>query len=601
MTTPLRKDVEKKYTWDTSDVLLNDRSFDEQLSNVVDETKSFHDQFNQTLTTKATINNCLDEYSILLEKITRLGNYVSLNIATDQSDDLYQTEYSLFNKRYGTMMSNLSFVESEILEQDDQLLDEIINDKSTYANFIYWLKQEKPYRLDKNVEQTLAQLSSERSMPYELYDTTKLLDIKFPTLEHNGEQIELTYNSFEGTLESHPDTELRRKAYTAFYDTLKQYEHTQAKTYDIHLQMEKNMSDLRGYKNVTEYLLKPQKVDESLYHRQIDTIMEKLSPIIQKYGQLIKKVYNLEKITYQDMKVPLDPDFEPEISIEESKEYVINALKPLGEDYIKMVEDAYNHRWIDFVDNKGKSTGAFCATPYGSHPYVLITWTNLMTEVFVMAHELGHAGHFDLTNKHNNILDTDVSLYFVEAPSTMNEMLMAKSLLKQSDDPRFKRWVIASIISRTYYHNFVTHLLEAAYQREVYRKVESGESVTAEKLNTMKREVLESFFGEDIEIPEHHELTWMRQPHYYMGLYPYTYSAGLTIGTVMANRIEAEGQTAVDDWLQVLKAGDTLTPVELAQKAGIDITTDQPLIETIDYIGSLVDELERLTDEIDNN
>ena len=266
-----------------------------------------------------------------------------------------------------------------------------------------------------------------------------------------------------------------------------------------------------------------------------------------------------------------------------------------------MVEDAYNHRWIDFVDNKGKSTGAFCATPYGSHPYVLITWTNLMTEVFVMAHELGHAGHFDLTNKHNNILDTDVSLYFVEAPSTMNEMLMAKSLLKQSDDPRFKRWVIASIISRTYYHNFVTHLLEAAYQREVYRKVESGESVTAEKLNAMKREVLESFFGEDIEIPEHHELTWMRQPHYYMGLYPYTYSAGLTIGTVMANRIEAEGQTAVDDWLQVLKAGDTLTPVELAQKAGIDITTDQPLIETIDYIGSLVDELERLTDEIDNN
>ena len=601
MTTPLRKDVEQKYTWDTSDVLLNDRSFDEQLTNVVDETKSFHDQFNQTLTTKATINNCLDEYSILLEKITRLGNYVSLNIATDQSDDLYQTEYSLFNKRYGTMMSNLSFVESEILEQDDQLLDEIINDKSTYANFIYWLKQEKPYRLDKNVEQTLAQLSSERSMPYELYDTTKLLDINFPTLEHNGEQIELTYNSFEGTLESHPDTELRRKAYTAFYDTLKQYEQTQAKTYDMHLQMEKNMSDLRGYKNVTEYLLKPQKVDESLYHRQIDTIMEKLSPIIQKYGQLIKKVYNLEKITYQDMKVPLDPDFEPEISIEESKEYVINALKPLGEDYIKMVEDAYNHRWIDFVDNKGKSTGAFCATPYGSHPYVLITWTNLMTEVFVMAHELGHAGHFDLTNKHNNILDTDVSLYFVEAPSTMNEMLMAKSLLKQSDDPRFKRWVIASIISRTYYHNFVTHLLEAAYQREVYRKVESGESVTAEKLNAMKREVLESFFGEDIEIPEHHELTWMRQPHYYMGLYPYTYSAGLTIGTVMANRIEAEGQTAVDDWLQVLKAGDTLTPVELAQKAGIDITTDQPLIETIDYIGSLVDELERLTDEIDNN
>ena len=189
-------------------------------------------------------------------------------------------------------------------------------------------------------------------------------------------------------------------------------------------------------------------------------------------------------------------------------------------------------------------------------------------------------------------------MYFIEAPSTMNEMLMANHLLENSDDPKLKRWVISSIISRTYYHNCVTHLLEAAYQREVYKKVDNNESVSAPELNRLKRQVIEEFWGEDVTITEGAELTWMRQPHYYMGLYPYTYSAGLTIATAMSKRVLNEVQPAVDDWLKVLKSGGTKSPVELAQMAGVDVTTDQPLRDTIDYIGKLVDQLEALTEEI---
>ena len=222
-----------------------------------------------------------------------------------------------------------------------------------------------------------------------------------------------------------------------------------------------------------------------------------------------------------------------------------------------------------------------------------------MTEVFVLAHELGHAGHFNLANKHQNVFDASSSMYFVEAPSTANEMLMANYLLSESDDPKFKRWVISTIISRTYYHNFVTHLLEAAYQREVYNRVDAGESMTAPELNSIKKEVISQFWGDAVEITEGAELTWMRQPHYYMGLYPYTYSAGLTISTLMAKRILEEGEPAVNEWIEVLKAGGSKPPVELAKMVGIDLSTDQPLKETISYIGSLIDELERLTDEIE--
>ena len=181
----------------------------------------------------------------------------------------------------------------------------------------------------------------------------------------------------------------------------------------------------------------------------------------------------------------------------------------------------------------------------------------------------------------------------------MNEMLMANHLLNNSDDLRFKRWVISAIIARTYYHNFVTHLLEAAYQRKVYERIDAGESVNAGILNSLKRSVLEEFWGADVEIQEGAELTWMRQPHYYMGLYPYTYSAGLTISTQVSQRVLKEGQPAVNAWLEVLQAGGTKTPVELSKMAGVDITTEQPLRDTISFIGSLIDQLESLTAEIE--
>jgi oligoendopeptidase F len=222
-----------------------------------------------------------------------------------------------------------------------------------------------------------------------------------------------------------------------------------------------------------------------------------------------------------------------------------------------------------------------------------------MNEVFVLAHELGHAGHFYNAHKKQNVFNSRPSLYFIEAPSTMNEMLMANHLLKNSEDPKFKRWVISSIVARTYYHNFVTHLLEAAYQRKVYERVDAGQNVHAGILNEIKRGVLEEFWGDAVDITPGAELTWMRQPHYYMGLYPYTYSAGLTISTQVSKRILKEGEPAVDEWLEVLRAGGTKSPVELAQMAGVDITTEQPLRETIAYIGELIDELVKLTEEIE--
>ena len=270
----------------------------------------------------------------------------------------------------------------------------------------------------------------------------------------------------------------------------------------------------------------------------------------------------------------------------------------MGEEYGAMLKEALDGRWVDFAQNLGKSTGGFCASPYGKHSYILLNWNDRMSDVFTLAHELGHAGHFRLCNAAKALFDTNVSTYFVEAPSTMNELLMANYLKKTNPDKRFRRWVIASMIGNTYYHNFVTHLLEAAYQREAYRIVDQGGTLQANTLSTIMKSTLEKFWGDAVELTEGAELTWMRQPHYYMGLYSYTYSAGLTIATQVAERIEKEGERAVADWKKVLTAGGTLDPVDFAREAGVDVTTDDALKKTIQTIGGMIDELWQLSEEL---
>ncbi len=597
---PLREEVPVKETWDLKDLFTSDQAFYQTLEQVVQISLDFNHTYYQKLNNIETIEKALDEYERILIELDRLYNYPELRLSVDKSNEEAQKVNAKLNTTSGKLAGLLSFVDSEILELPDEIISEL-RSQTKYPHFIKQLQDRKPYQLSADVEKVLATLTPTLRSPFELYGTTKSLDINFESFDYEGVTYPLDYATFENEYEDHPSPEFRRKSFRAFSDALRQYQHTTAATYNMQVQQEKIEADLRGYDSVIDYLLQDQEVTKDMFDRQIDVIMSDLAPVMQKYVKIIQRVHNLDKMRFEDLKISIDPNFEPEISIEESKKYIYGALNVLGDDYVKMLESAYDYRWIDFAQNKGKDTGAYCASPYITHSYVFISWTGKMAETFVLAHELGHAGHFTLAQNHQNFLESEASMYFVEAPSTMNEMLMANYLFNSSNNPRFKRWVIGSILSRTYYHNMVTHLLEAAYQREVYRRVDNGESLTAPLLNEIMLNTYKAFFGDTVEMTDGVELTWMRQPHYYIGLYSYTYSAGLTIGTVVSQCIKNEGQPAVDRWLKTLQAGGSQSPIELAQIAGVDITTDAPLKETINYISNLVDELEVLTYQIEEN
>ena len=593
-----RKDVPVEQTWDLSLIYPNEEAMYADAEKMKELSRHIAETYKGHLDTPENIVNCLKDYEELQKIEILVLHYTDLAASVDYYDNYIQERNGKMGRLLSEISSELSFIESEITQQDEAVLEAAVEKAEGSKLYLKDILRGKPYQLHPEAERVLAAVSQTTGAPYEIYNVTKLADMKFDNFTVDGESYPLGYSLFEDDYEYDGRTPVRRAAFEAFSTKLRQYENVTAAAYNTQVQFEKTMASLRRFSNVFDYLLFEQKVERELYDRQINLITEKLAPHMRKYAGVIKKLYHLDKMTFADLKLPIDGEFTPKVTIEESKEYIKKGLSIMGENYGNMIETAYKERWVDFAQNKGKSTGGFCASPYGKGSFILLSWNERMSDVFTLAHELGHAGHFKACNSAQSIFDTNVSTYFVEAPSTMNELLLGHYLLKTSDDKRFRRWVLGAMIGNTYYHNFVTHLMEAAYQREVYQIVDAGGSVQAETLSGIMKETLQKFWGDAVELTEGAELTWMRQPHYYMGLYSYTYSAGLTIATEMCKRIEKEGQTAVEDWKKVLAAGSTKTPVELAALAGIDITTDAPLLDTIETIGSMIDEICELTEEL---
>ena len=594
-----RKDVPEELKWDLSLIYPTEAEMEADFAKAQKLADHLAAEYPGTLNDPARIVACLDEQEQMERILVLVGSYCGLAVEVDYYDTANQQRSDRVSTIEAQIASRLSFIESEILQADDAVLDAAIEQAVGCKHRLMDLRRQKPYQLAPETEKALAALQMSFDTPYEVYNMAKLADMQFPSFTVDGKEYPLGYSLFEDDYEYERDTAVRRAAFDAFSAKLRQYENVTASAYNALVRQEKSMADLRGYPSVFDYLLFDQKVTREMYDRQIDLITERLAPHMRRFARLLQKKYGLDEMTFADLKLSLDPDYDPRVTIPEAKDYVKKGLAVMGEDYVSMVEEAFDKRWIDFAKNQGKCTGGFCSSPYGRNSFILLSWNDRMSDVFTIAHELGHAGHFRHCNAKQSLSDTEVSTYLIEAPSTMNELLLAQYLLKTNDDPRFRRWVLSSMISNTYYHNFVTHLREAWYQREVYKLVDAGDSVNAEVLSDIFRKNLELFWGEGVKINDGAELTWMRQPHYYMGLYSYTYSAGLTVATEVARRIQREGASAVEDWKKVLDAGSTLDPIGLAKLAGVDITTDAPLNDTIDYIGSIIDEICKLTKEID--
>ena len=590
-----RCEVEESLTWNLSPLFSSDEECSKVFGTLLDEAKSFKTKYNGKIKSAKDVISCLADYRVLVEKLDIIGNYVFLGIETDYTN---ADKLALLNKGtafQGEASGVLAFLDSELSLLSDEILNEVVSSSPEDATYIKQILKNKPHQLDPKVEETLAFLSPALSSTHSIYGAAINSDLSYPPFKVGDKEFPLTFNGFEGELEYEVDTAKRRAAFAAFYQGLKTYENTLAANYEAQLIQQKIMANLRGYNDVFEYLLADQNVTSDMYNRQIDLIFERLAPHMRRYALLKKKIYGLDKVTFADLKLPIDPTYKEEITLERAKKDILDAVNLMGPEYCAFVKETLESRRVDYVQNKGKASGAFCSSPYHKGSFILMSWAGMMADIYTLAHELGHAGHFWLAGKNCNVLDADsVSTYFVEAPSTMHELLLSQHLIKNAKDDRTKRMALSLLVSNTYYHNFVTHLLEGHFQRKLYRLIQAGESV-ASRLSELKLETLRDFWGDAVEIPDYAGLTWMRQGHYYMGLYSYTYSAGLTISTAASLKIAKGEKGSVESWQEALKAGGKLTPLEFAAKAGLNLKSDEPFVQTIEHIGSLIDEIIRLS------
>ncbi|MGE5560968.1 MAG: oligoendopeptidase F [Chloroflexota bacterium] len=590
----LRSEVPLEQTWRIEDIFPSLTEFDAELAAVERDIPSVAQYRGKLGEGAATFLACLEANEALERRLAKVGTYAFLRISADGSASENQMASGRVASLRAKVAAATAFIRSESLALPAGTLERYLSEEPGLASFrrlVERMIEEKPHMLSQETEVALASLGEVLGAPATIYERARSTDMTFrPVRDGAGNELPMSFPVYEEGYERSSDTTLRRNAFRSFTDGLKAYQNTFAATFATEVKKNIVTAKLRGYKDATDMLLARQEVPREVYNSLHDIILGELAPHMRRYVELRKRVLGLDKILYCDIEAPLDPDYSPSISFAEAADLILGGVKVMGPDYTEINRRALEDRWVDWSDNVGKVSGCFTASVWGVHPYILVTWANTGRNVFFLAHEIGHAVHGVYTQRHQRPSNGRASMFFIEAPSTINEILVAQHLLSETIDVRRRRWLIMQMLG-TYYHNFVRHLIEGELQRRIYVIAEQGQTITASTLSRVQGEILAEFWGDLVEIDDGARLTWMRQSHYYSGLYPYSYSAGLTCGTAVAQDIREQGQPAIDRWIRVLEAGGTKKPLELMAMAGVDMTKPDPIRKAVNYVGTLIDEV----------
>ena len=591
-----RSEFPENELWDLTALYQDQEDFLRAIEKAREDIQKFVRDYQGKLSTFEDFERAFAELEQIYIQISHIGNYGFMPQTTDFGDESFAQIAQAAMEFETEANVALSFFDDALVGADEAVLEKL-GQEPHLTSAIRQAKIKKAHYLGADVEKALTNLGEVFYSPQDIYTKMRAGDFAMNDFEVDGKVYKNSFVTYENFYQNHENAEIREKAFRSFSEGLRQHQNAAAATYLAQVKSEKLLADMKGYESVFDYLLAEQEVDRSMFDRQIDLIMSEFAPVAQKYLKHVAKVNGLEKMTFADWKLDLDSELNPEVSIDDAYDLVMKSVEPLGQEYCQEVARYKEERWVDFAANAGKDSGGYAADPYRVHPYVLMSWTGRMSDVYTLIHEIGHSGQFIFSDNHQSYFNAHMSTYYVEAPSTFNELLLSDYLERQFDNPRQKRFALAHRLTDTYFHNFITHLLEAAFQREVYTLIEEGGTFGASKLNAIMKEVLTEFWGDAVEIDDDAALTWMRQAHYYMGLYSYTYSAGLVISTAGYLHLKND-ENGARDWLELLKSGGSKTPLESAMIIGADISADKPLRDTIQFLSDTVEQIIAYSEEL---
>jgi oligoendopeptidase F len=592
---PERSEIPVELTWGLEDIFETDESWQEEFKQLQEEfpkVEAYKGKLGESAEQLYNYFKLEDELSMRLGK---LYAYAHMRYDEDTTNSFYQGLNAQAETLITQASSAMSFAVPEILTIPEEQLNTFLEEKKElqlYKKVLDEINRQRPHVLSEKEEALLAEASEAMSNPQQTFSMLNNADLKFPVIENeDGEEIELTHGRYLSFMES-KDRKVRKEAFKAMYETYGELKNTFASTLSGKIKSNNFSAKVRNYDSARQAALDNNQIPEKVYDNPVEAIHEKL-PLMHRYISLRKKALEVDELHMYDIYTPLVKDVNMKISYDEAKDYMLKGLAPLGEEYVDILKEGFANRWIDVMENKGKRSGAYSSGSYSTNPYILLNWQDSVNDTFTLAHELGHSVHSYYTRKEQPFRYGNYSIFVAEVASTTNEALLNDYMLNHLDDEKQKLYLLNHFLEG-FRGTVFRQTMFAEFEHEIHQREQNGEVLTADHLTSIYYDLNKKYYGDDVVSDEEIGLEWARIPHFYMNYYVYQYATGYSAATALANNILAGKEGAVDRYIEFLKAGNSIEPIDVLKKAGVDMTSKQPILDALDVFEEKLNQFESL-------
>ena len=595
---PTRDQIEEQYRWNLADIYVDNEAWEQDFS-YVEENLDILQKYKGKLGRSASnLENCLRDSEMIERKLDKMYIYAHLMKDQDTRNEISQsmsTRIAMLAQRY---YQERAFLWPEIQEIPERKLNRFVNASEflqQYRHPFNDMLRQKKHILSEREEELLAMSGNMGSEFSKIREALTQADIEFPMVrDEDGNEIELSYGRYSLLLQSR-DPEVRRGAFEAMYGTFDKFKNTSAATYRGSVQKDIFYARARNYDSCIEMALDGDNVPVEVYDNLISTVHDHLDPL-HRYMNLRKKIMGVDKLHLYDTSVPIVAESEVKYTYEEAKELIINALEVMGPQFQADAKKALNSRWVDVFETRNKRSGAYSWGAYDTHPYILMNFNGTRDHVFTLMHELGHALHSYYSNQGQPYTTAGYTIFVAEVASTFLENILMDYMLKTIEDKNEKLSLLdqwAGNIQGTLY----TQVLFAEFEREAHRLAEEGVPLTVATLNKTYFDILSSYYEGVLELDEAYGLTWSRIPHFFRQFYVYKYATSLSASTALSKKVLEGEEGAMEDYMAFLHSGASDYPIELLKKAGVDMSTPDPIAKTLELFNDIVTQMEALISE----
>ena len=590
-----RKDIDVKDTWNLESIYANNELWEEDYAALEKDAAEFAKLKGAIEADVSKIPAVLDAYYGLHRRLSKLSVYARMRFDQDTTDSTYQTMSAKIGSLGVKIGAASAFVEPEILSYSKEQLEaaEKENERTAYyGRKIEEMLRGQEHTLDAEKEELLAAAGDMAEAPDDIFSVLMNADMKYPDIVlEDGTHLPLTNSTYISYMES-PDRAVREGAFKTLYGQIASLKNTFAAIYRGNLKQAKFYAQSRKYSSARAMYLADSNVPESVYDNLLSAVHEAL-PMMYRYVAVRKKVLGVDKLHMYDVYTPIVAAQNQTYEFEQAKQMVLEALKPMGEDYLSHAREGLENRWIDIYPNKGKKGGAYSWGCYDSQPFILLNYTKNLDSVFTLIHEMGHSIHSYYSITAQDYAYSDYKIFVAEVASTCNECLLMHDLLKKTTDKEQRKYLLNHYLD-SFKGTLFRQTMFAEFEKTAHDYCAQGKPLTAEALSQMYLELNQKYFGPDMEMDEEIAYEWMRIPHFYTPFYVYQYATGYSAAVALSAKILKEGKPAVDAYMSFLKGGESKDPIDLLKMAGVDMTTEKPVADALALFGELVAELEAL-------